>query len=174
MRKGFTLIELLVVIAVLGVLAAGVFTAINPLKRIQQARNAQRKMDLGQIANALETYAVSHGGKYPNTNSAWCGRAGSSWDYNNDQTNCRGSWIPDLVAAGDLKLLPQDPTNKTINICGNDDKAASYLYKSNGDDFKVLAHCTPEGEMLSTDPFYDPARPVHAWQKSSSANASGW
>ncbi len=71
MKNGFTLIELLVVIAVLGVLAAGVFTAINPLKRLQQARDAQRKTDIGQMANAIETYAVAHGGKYPITGGVW-------------------------------------------------------------------------------------------------------
>lgn len=57
--KGFTLIELLVVIAVLGVLAAGVFTAINPLKRIQQANDAKIKNDISQIAQAEQAYFTS-------------------------------------------------------------------------------------------------------------------
>ncbi len=58
-QKGFTLIELLVVIAVLGVLAAGVLTAINPLKRIQQANDAKIKNDIGQIAQAEQAYFTS-------------------------------------------------------------------------------------------------------------------
>ncbi|PJE68356.1 hypothetical protein COU94_02330, partial [Candidatus Shapirobacteria bacterium CG10_big_fil_rev_8_21_14_0_10_38_8] len=73
LNSGFTLIELLIVIAILGVLASGVFIAINPLQKLQQARNAQRKMDLGSLANALEAYAISHNGQYPTTNLAWCG-----------------------------------------------------------------------------------------------------
>lgn len=173
MKKGFTLIELLVVIAVLGVLAAGVFVAINPLKRIQDARNAQRKMDLGQIANALEAYYVSHGGKYPSTNSDWCGRPGTYYDYTQRPANCSDSWIPGLVADGDLKVLPQDPTNKATSKCGNDDKYASYLYRSDVTDYKLLAHCTPEGDLLSTDKFYDPIRPTHTWQISSPGGI-GW
>lgn len=161
------------VIAVLGVLAAGVFTAINPLKRIQDARNVQRKMDLGQIANALEAYFTSHLGKYPNTNSVWCGRPGSSWDYTKN-SNCGDSWIPDLVADGNLKILPQDPTNKRINVsqCPNDTNA-SYLYRSDGTDYKLLAHCTPEGTLSSTDKFYDPSRPTWSWQISSPGGI-GW
>lgn len=55
-NKGFTLIELLVVIAVLGVLAAGVIVAINPLKRMQQANDAKIRNDVGQIATAMQAY----------------------------------------------------------------------------------------------------------------------
>lgn len=54
--KGFTLIELLVVIAVLGVLAAAVVAAINPVQKIDSAKNANIKSDISQIANALQAY----------------------------------------------------------------------------------------------------------------------
>ncbi len=69
MNRGFTLIELLVVIVVLGVLAVGIFIAINPLERLAQARDAQRKAAIGQLANALQTYYVTHvasGNPWPN------------------------------------------------------------------------------------------------------------
>jgi len=59
-RRGFTLIELLIVIAILGVLAAGVVTAINPLKRIQQANDAKVKNDIGQIATAEQAYFTTN------------------------------------------------------------------------------------------------------------------
>ncbi len=83
--KGFTLIELLVVIAVLGVLAAGVFTAINPLERLAQARDAQKKATIGQLAQAMSAYYTSNLGVYP----------GSS-----------PTWIQTLVDSGDLKNIP--------------------------------------------------------------------
>lgn len=54
--KGFTLIELLIVIAILGILAAGVLVAINPVQKINQAKDGNAKSDVGQIATALQAY----------------------------------------------------------------------------------------------------------------------
>jgi len=66
--KGFTLIELLIVIAILGILAAAVLVAINPGKRTRQARDAQRKNDVGALATELQGYYTSPGsGCYPAT-----------------------------------------------------------------------------------------------------------
>ena len=63
---GFTLIELLIVIAILGILAAAVLVAINPGKRTRQARDAQRKNDVGALATELQGYYTSPGsGCYP-------------------------------------------------------------------------------------------------------------
>lgn len=81
--KGFTLIELLVVIAVLGVLAGGVFVAINPLKRIEQANDAKIKSDIGQISNASQAYFTTNL-SYPKT-------------------------VQQLVDNGDLKTKPTQP-----------------------------------------------------------------
>lgn len=64
--KGFTLIELLIVIAILGILAAAVLVAVNPAKRQNQAKDAQTKSDIGQIATALQAYFTTPGsGSYP-------------------------------------------------------------------------------------------------------------
>ena len=63
--KAFTLIELLVVIAVLGVLAAAVVAAINPLSKINNAKDSTLKSDLGQIVGALQAYATANSGVYP-------------------------------------------------------------------------------------------------------------
>ncbi len=82
-RKGFTLIELLVVLAVLGVLAAGVVTAINPIKRVRQANDAKIKTDVGQISGALQgQYTLDQ--VYP-------------------------SALGDLVTKGALKVIPAPP-----------------------------------------------------------------
>lgn len=63
-NKGFTLIELLVVIAVLGILAAVVLVAINPTARMNEARDAGKKNDVGQVALAVETCYTSNEGSY--------------------------------------------------------------------------------------------------------------
>lgn len=102
-QKAFTLIELLVVIAVLGVLAAGVLTAINPVKRIQQANDTKIKNDIGQIAQGMQAFytssSTSTGGTpyYPGA-------------------------ISDIVGpTGELKITP---TGATYTITGVDDAAA--------------------------------------------------
>lgn len=64
--KGFTLIELLVVIAVIGILAAAVLIAINPLQKINQSKDAGTKEGLGQAASAMETYFTQNQ-SYPTT-----------------------------------------------------------------------------------------------------------
>lgn len=66
--KAFTLIELLIVIAVLGILAAAIITAINPVKRINEAKDSNVKSDMSQIVNALQAYLVSQNPTvYPDT-----------------------------------------------------------------------------------------------------------
>lgn len=85
MKKGFTLIELLVVIAVLAVLAAGVFVAIDPIDKINAANDAKVQNDIGQIAQAMEAYAVSNNGVYATALSV-------------------------LQTSGDLKVVPVPPS----------------------------------------------------------------
>ncbi len=63
--KGFTLVELLIVIAIIAILAAVVFVALNPLKRFQDARDAQRWANVNGVLSALKVYQVDNGGNYP-------------------------------------------------------------------------------------------------------------
>ncbi|KPJ85207.1 hypothetical protein AMJ57_03940 [Parcubacteria bacterium SG8_24] len=52
-RKGFTLIELLIVIGILGFLAAAILVAVDPVKRIQDARDARRSSEVASILSAV-------------------------------------------------------------------------------------------------------------------------
>lgn len=63
--KGFTLIELLIVIAILGILAAGILVAIDPLTKINQAKDSALKSNMAQIVNALQASFTSNNGVYP-------------------------------------------------------------------------------------------------------------
>lgn len=67
-KNGFTLIELLVVISILGILASFVISSMTGAQK--QARDSQRKSDLNQYRNALETYAAGNGSLYPAQASA--------------------------------------------------------------------------------------------------------
>ena len=83
---GFTLVELIIVITLIGILAVAVMVAINPGKRVKQARDATRKNDIGALATALGShYTASSQNSYPLS-------------------------LSDLVTAGDIKQLPKDPT----------------------------------------------------------------
>jgi len=102
-RKAFTLVEVLIVIAVAGILASAGFIAINPLKRMAQSRDSQRKHDLAFITVALEAYYNDLGSsgtfyKYPDPGA----------DLKSDSTE-GANWIPGLVEGGHLKNIPKDP-----------------------------------------------------------------
>src|SRR5688572_17838306 len=57
-EKGFTLIELLIVIGIIGFLAAAVLVAVDPVKRIQDSRDAKRYSEANAILNAVLTKQV--------------------------------------------------------------------------------------------------------------------
>lgn len=62
-RRAFTLIELLVVVAIIGILAAIVLTSLVSAR--QKAYMNKARLELKEIAEALELYANDHGGNYP-------------------------------------------------------------------------------------------------------------
>src|SRR3989344_7020347 len=60
-QKGFTLVELLVVITIIGTLASIVVVAVNPRGQFLAAKDAGRRQDATQLANALSQYMIDHG-----------------------------------------------------------------------------------------------------------------
>jgi prepilin-type N-terminal cleavage/methylation domain-containing protein len=56
---GFTLVELLIVIALLGILAAAVLAAINPLEQANRARDTRMRSDSSQLLAAIDRYFVA-------------------------------------------------------------------------------------------------------------------
>jgi len=119
-NKGFTLIELLIVIAIVGILAAAILVAINPGKRMAQARDAQRKNDISAIANALIGYYALIG-NYPGENAcdSSVGRASTlncppdplTTDWWQDSSDFWRIYQTLVTGQGFLKSLPKDPLN---------------------------------------------------------------
>ena len=160
--NGFTLIELLIVISILGVLSTVVLVAVNPAKRSGQARDAQRKMALNQVSKALETYYIDHS-QYPSTVgdpfNEWYGYCEA---YGSKDTSGANGWVPDL-APDYIKTLPLDPKrNENRNSQMKNEGANTtlaytfcYIYKSDGQDYKIAAHCGAESEPANAgDKFY--------------------
>ncbi len=115
--KGFTLIELLVVIAILGILATGLMVMINPLARIQQAQDTQRKNDLNELQHALQLYYQDYG-HYPySSNGQICPQIGTCLTWG-------GNWTPYI------QKIPTDPAGLSYY----------YVADPNGTQYKLYAH----------------------------------
>lgn len=122
--KGFTLIELLIVIAILGILAAAVLVAINPARRTQQARDAQRKNDIGGLATETQAYFTTPGqGLYAAPSSCVATAGGFTV----------------LTALGGLKNIPGDPT-----------AGRTYCYSVNGTTSEASVWATMEEPTSQT------------------------
>jgi len=88
----------LVVIGIIGILAGGLTTLINPVAQFKKARDGIRKSDLRQIQSALELYRADKG-SYPGTASfPTCG----------NQFDDGG--IPAVVY---IKKIPCDPSSSS-------------------------------------------------------------
>jgi prepilin-type N-terminal cleavage/methylation domain-containing protein len=141
-QLGFTLVELLVVMAILGILT--VITLGNFRTSQIKARDAQRKSDLRQIANALEAYYNDHSG-YPlgvtsgsdNGKMLACvceeGDEPCDWD-----TEVGNREFCDANSTVYMSKIPGDPVSSTD---------FPYCYESaDGSDYKIYAKLENEND----------------------------
>lgn len=64
-KKGFTLIELLIVIGIISILAAIIFVAVDPARRLSEARNAERWSSVNATLNGILKFTVDNAGTLP-------------------------------------------------------------------------------------------------------------
>lgn len=119
--KGFTLIELLIVIAVLGVLAAVVLVAIDPVQQLARGRDAGRKSTIGQLGRAMQAY-YTNSGVYPTV---------AQWN----------AAINELVAAGEIKSFPTNPAYTVTGpgIPCTQNAVNGYCYQLSGAEMLIYA-----------------------------------
>jgi len=104
-----------------------------------------RRAELVQLQRALELYYDSNGG-YPSSGNVYRGAV----TFGGYGTGATG-YIPGLVP-NYISVLPLDPK-------GTPD---GYLYDSDGTNYKLLSHLSPESFPSAGQPFYDPVRPTWA------------
>lgn len=145
-QKGFTLIELLIVIAVIAIIAAGVFVALDPAQRFQEARDSQRWSDVSAVISAIKTDQVDNGGTYVaavsglvagqfsviGTNAVGC-NAGCTAQVT--QGACAD--LTALVTEGYLGSVPTDPSGGTAGF-------TDYYISRNASGTVEVGACDPE------------------------------
>jgi type II secretion system protein G len=139
--QGFTLIELLITIGIVGILAAGLISIVNPMAQYQRANDAKRKSDLSQIQKALESY-YQDVGTYPAI-AAQCAYTISG--DNGDGNNCiewGSSWMPYM---GTLPKDPASPSKKYIYFT-TVDRQTYYIYASLDRDSADSQACNRSGQ----------------------------
>lgn len=139
MTEGVTLLEVLLAIAALGILAGIAMIVINPTRQQGETRNADRKVDVNTILNAVYQYTIDNGGTLPasitTTSTEICATGGTC------------SELIDLsVLTNEAKYLttiPLEPKKKNEN-------GAGYMIKKSDDQrITIDAQFEEQGEIIS-------------------------
>lgn len=145
--KGFTMVELIIVIAIIAVLAAGVFVAIDPARRLHEARNSRRQTDVATLLDALVKIQADNRGTHYATVAA--ATAGNFYAIGTAAAGCDTTCTAKVTQAAclDLSAVPTNylasiPTDPSTGTAANTDY---YVSKSATGSLTVGA-CDPEGE----------------------------
>ena len=142
-RSGFTLIELLIVIIIIGILATITIIGYNGIQ--DRAHYAKEQEEMRQINQAILLYYADNG-TYPlcdtsSLSGMWCGWARSI------------NFIAGLVP----KYISKIPNTDF----GKDLYSDSYLYSSNGTDYKLIRYSGVDGLLpleITSNALLDPGR----------------
>lgn len=142
-NQGFTLLEILLVVAAIAILAGIVIVAINPGKQLADTRNAQRRIDVATILNAVYQYYIDDG----NLPSGITTTAAEICIGGTATTTCTGDGLIPLneLVANERYLvdIPVDPngTCETNGVCYE-------IVKTANNRITVTAPDAEEGETI--------------------------
>lgn len=148
-NQGFTLIELLIVVGILAVLSVGVFVALNPAKRLSDARDARRGSEISTILTAIHEYIVDNKGSIP------AGLSSSEQQLGSATSGCTlatagcasGDACVDLSLplAKYLKSIPIDPKGSP----NYDSTKTGYSISVDANGIVTVKACGAEGGVIS-------------------------
>ncbi|MDP2630205.1 MAG: type II secretion system protein, partial [Candidatus Uhrbacteria bacterium] len=122
--RGFTLVELLVVIAIIGMMSSVVLASVSAVRG--KARDAQRVVNVNQIANAIALYEIDSGGVPPGVDGV-------------EYINGNPEWIPGLVPKY-IRAVPSDPL---------DSEDHKFHYSRQGNDYEVISFLEQNGNQAA-------------------------
>lgn len=159
-KKGFTAVEVLILVTTILILGVIIYVSLNPLQRLQENRNAQRKIDVIDYLESIKTDQADNGGLYIDAIAAttpgdvYMITNGMSSGCNVNNSHCKTDVTSDkhcidlsgLVIEGYLVELPVSPMGAVRWDMGDDNNSIGTGYtlqkKENGD--VVIRACEAE------------------------------
>ena len=115
---GFTLVELIVVIAVISVLVGLILVGVDPIRVIEDTRDARNRTEMNQVKTALQLF----------------------FNDNNSYPGALAALVPDYA-----KALPSVTTDASFSYSssGSDYDAGVNLNNPSADDTATVTKCQP-------------------------------